>query len=278
MSTTTLPAVTPIRRSSIRRYRGHWAVITGAARAEGLGYAFARQAAAEGMHVVVVDVAGPELEARAAELRAEFGVEARAAVCDLSTPGPWPGLDEALEGVEVALLVCNHMYTPADTPEILDMAVDVHHRMLDINARAYATLMHRLGNEMRARGRGSIVVVSSGAGLTSAPYTGAYAANKAFQIALGEALWVELNGTGVDVLVMVGGLMRTQGSSLDQYPQWLVAEPDAVVREVYGALGRKHMIIPGFANRMFTLAQTRLSSRRRTVRAIGRFQASGLGK
>ena len=278
MSTTTLPAVTPIRRNSIRRYRGNWAVITGAARSEGLGYAFARQAAAEGMHVILVDIAEAELAARAAELAAEFGVEARAAVCDLSEPGPWPELETALAGVDVDLLACNHMYTPPDAPEILDMAIDVHHRMLDINARAYATLMHRIGNDMRSRGRGSIIVVSSGAGLTSAPYTGAYAANKAFQIALGEALWFELRDTGVEVLVMIGGLMRTQGDALDAYPRWLVAEPDAVVREVYGALGRKHMIIPGFANRMFTLAQTRLSSRRRTVQAIGRFQASGLGK
>jgi uncharacterized protein len=44
--------------------------------------------------------------------------------------------------------------------------------------------------------------VASGVGLTSAPYAAAYAANKAFQITLGEALWYELQGSGVDVLVM----------------------------------------------------------------------------
>jgi hypothetical protein len=38
------------------------------------------------------------------------------------------------------------------------------------------------------------------------------------------------------------------------------------------------MIIPGLVNRIFTLAQTRLSSRRRTVDTIGRFMAKGLGK
>ena len=55
---------------------------------------------------------------------------------------------------------------------------------------------------MRDRGRGAIIIVASGVGLTSAPYAAAYAAIKAFQITLGEALWYELQGSGVDVLVM----------------------------------------------------------------------------
>ena len=55
------------------------------------------------------------------------------------------------------------MYTPTDTPMILDMELDVHHRMLDINARAYTTLIHTVGNRMRERNRGSIVIVSSDA-------------------------------------------------------------------------------------------------------------------
>jgi short-subunit dehydrogenase len=99
---------------------------------------------------------------------------------------------------------------------------------------------------MRDRGRGAIIIVASGVGLTSAPYTAAYAANKAFQITLGEALWYELRGSGVDVLVMIGGLMNTQGDALAKYPHWMIAEPAPVVREVLSAVGRKPMVIPGF--------------------------------
>jgi uncharacterized protein len=74
--------------------------------------------------------------------------------------------------------------------------------MIDINARAYTNLIHCFGRDMRDRGRGAIIIVVSGVGLTSAPCAAAYAANKAFQITLGEALWYELQGRGVDVLVM----------------------------------------------------------------------------
>jgi hypothetical protein len=77
----------------------------------------------------------------------------------------------------------------------------------------------------------------------------------------------------VDVLVMVGGLMNTQGDALDRYPRYLTAEPEAVVREVISAVGRKRLIVPGLANRTFLFVQTRMMSRRGTVATIGRFMA-----
>jgi short-subunit dehydrogenase len=272
------PRLKSVRRSQVRAYRGGWALVTGAAREVGLGYAFARQLAAEGINLIVVDVLADELAIRAAELRAEFGVEVRAVPCDIADVNAIEQIDTAAVGVEVDVLVCNHMFTPPETPRILDMPLDVHRRMIEINARGYTDLIHRFGNQMRARSRGSIIIVSSGVGLTSSPFTGAYGANKAFQIGLGEALWFELLGSGVDVLVMVGGLMNTQGDLFDTYPQWLISEPHAVVRRVLRAVGRRHMLVPSLPNRLFLLAQTRLISRRRAVLSIGRFQAKGLGK
>ncbi|MGE2712807.1 SDR family NAD(P)-dependent oxidoreductase [Mycolicibacterium litorale] len=266
------------RASAIDDFTGGWALVSGAARAEGLGFAFAGQLAAAGLNLVLTDVLDDELSARAGELAARFGVEVRTAACDLGEAAPYPAIEQAVADIDVDVLVCNHMYTPAETPPILDMPLETHSRMIDINARGYTNLIHRFGTDMRTRGRGAIVVVASGAGLTSAPYTAAYSANKAFQIALGEALWYEMRGTGVDVLVMVGGLMNTQGDALDRYPRYPIAEPEDVVREVISAVGRKHLVVPGVANRMFLLAQTRLMSRRRTVSVIGGFMARGLGK
>jgi uncharacterized protein len=268
----------PLGRTKLSAYRQGWALVSGAARAQGLGYAFARQLAVEGVNLVLVDILDEELQARARELREEFGVDVRAAACDLGAQAPYEAIEEAVRGLDIDVLVCNHMFTPMDTPPILDMSLEAHSRMIDINARAYTNLIHRFGRDMRARGRGAIVIVASGAGLTSAPYTAAYAANKAFQIKLGEALWYELRGTGVDVLVMIGGLMNTQGDALSKYPRWLMAEPAPVAREVLSAVGRKHMIIPGLPSRAFLFVQTRLMSRRRAVSSIGRFMESGLGK
>jgi uncharacterized protein len=268
----------PLKRTAISEYRRGWALVTGAARTEGLGHAFARQLAVEGMHLVLVDVLGDELARRADELRSDFGIEVRTAACDLGEPAPYEAVDAVIGDIDVDVLICNHMFTPTDTPKILDVPLEIQSRMLDINARAYTNLLYRFGTQMRTRGRGAIVIVSSGVGLTSGPYNGVYAANKAFQIVLGETLWYELKGTGVDVLVVIAGLMNTQGDAFAKFPRLLVAEPEPVAREVLSAVGRKHMVIPGVVNRAFVLIQTRLLSRRRTVTSIGKFLERGLDK
>ena len=94
----------------------------------------------------------------------------------------------------------------------------------------------------------------------------------------GRPPWYELKGTGVDVLVVIAGLMNTQGDAFAKFPRLLVAEPELVAREVLSPVGRKHMVIPGYINRAFVLAQTRLSSRRRTITSIGKFLEKGLEK
>jgi short-subunit dehydrogenase len=253
-------------------------MVTGAARREGLGYAFARQLALEGLNLVLVDILDDDLRSRAEELREEFAVEVRTLACDLGDLTQHELMDEAVRDLEIDVLICNHMFTPTTATSILDMQLDTHSRMIDINARGYTGLIHRYGNRMRARGRGALIIVASGAGLNSAPYAAAYSANKAFQIALGEALWYELRGTGVDVLVVIGGLMNTQGDGLSGYPRWRVSQPAPVAREVLSAVGRKHLVMPGLVNRALLLVQSRLLSRRRAVLEIGRSVAAGIGK
>ena len=147
MDVTFRPRPRLLRRSKISAYAQSWALVSGAAREQGLGYAFARQLAVEGLNLVLVDILDEELHARANELRQQFGVEVRTAICDLGAPAPYKALEEAVGGLDIDVLVCNHMFTPADTPPILDMPLDTHSRMIDINARAYTNLIHRFGRE-----------------------------------------------------------------------------------------------------------------------------------
>lgn len=260
------------------RYRDSWALVTGSARQLGLGYAFARELASRRINLVLLDVLGDDLQVRANELRNEFGVDVHPVATDLGDVSIYPGLMDDLADIDVDVLICDHMYTPKDTPKILDMPLDVHNAMIDINARAYVNLIHPLGNRMVRRGRGAIVVVSSGAGLIPAPYTGAYAANKAFQTVFGEVLWYETRGTGVDVLVMSAGLMDTQGDALSKYPRWQMADPRDAAAQTLAAIGHKHLVMPGRANRWTTLLNTRVLPRRRAISTMGRFMERGLGK
>ena len=261
----------------LRQY-GPWALVTGAARAEGLGYSFARHLAGRNFNLALVDIQGDALAERAAELQARYLVKVRPIVLDL---GREDFLDELLPqtaDITVGMVVCNHMATHRETPAVLEMDLETHHALLNINARAYTSLIHAYGRPMVARGRGGIVIISSGAGLQTAPYTGAYSANKAYQRALGEALWYELRGSGVDVLVAAPGLMDTQGDGLAGYPQWMITPADPVAVETLAALRRGPLVIPGPVNKALMFVQTRLLPRRLAVEITGQFMASGLGK
>lgn len=267
----------PDLSDDVLRYGPH-ALISGAARPTGLGYAFAEALAARGLSLILVDVAEERLEESAAALREAHAVEVHTVALDLGREDAAEQLQVATDGKEVGLLICNHFYTPPDTPEVLDMELDTLHRMLYVNARAYTTLAHLFGRPMRERGHGGIIIVSSGAGRITTPFTGAYAANKAYQIAMGEALWYELKDRGVDVLTVSAGLMNTQGDALKRYPQWLFSEPGDVVEETLRSLGRKHLVAPGWATKLMLFYQTRILTRRRAVQSTGDFMRSGLGK
>jgi short-subunit dehydrogenase len=264
-------------RTFLEQY-GPWAIVTGAARAEGLGYGFARQLAGRHMNLVLVDILADELHARAAELARDYHVRVKPVVLDLGSPDFLPELTAVTNGLEIGLLVCNHMFTPKETPTILGMDLATHHAMLDINARAYTTLVHEYGRQMVAQSHGGILLVSSQGGLHGTPYTGAYSANKAFQLMLGESLWYELRHASVDVLVLTPGLTRTQGDALDNYPAFMLMDVEPVVREALANLGRRHLVIPGPVNKLFYFATTHLMSREKAVVTTGDLMAQGLNK
>ena len=66
----------------VQKY-GPWAIVTGAARAEGLGFGFARQLAGRHINLVLVDILSDELEARAQELRERYLVNVKPVMLDL---------------------------------------------------------------------------------------------------------------------------------------------------------------------------------------------------
>ena len=257
---------------------GPWAIVTGTARAEGIGYGFARHLASKQINLVLVDILGDELEARAAELRQKYQVQVKTAVLDLGQPDFITALQGITTDLDIGLLVCNHLYIHPDTQTILDMDLETHHTMLNVNARAYTTLVHTYGRQMVAQNRGGIIIVSSFAGLRGTPYTGAYSANKAFQMMLGESLWYELADTNVDVLILAPGLTNTQGDALEDYPQFMIMEVDPVITETLSNLGKKHLVTPGSINKLLNFVTTHLMTRQTALTANGNFLSRGFKK
>ncbi|MFC6883979.1 MULTISPECIES: glucose 1-dehydrogenase [Actinomadura] len=145
-------------------------IVTGGAR--GLGAAAARRMARDGAKVVITDVLGEEGERTAAELGAMFLRH------DVTSPDGWRAVVEAAvrEHGRVDGLVNNAGV--ASNRLIEDESLEHFERVLKINLTGVFLGLKSVIEPMRAAGGGSVVNISSAAGLTALPLTSGYGASK----------------------------------------------------------------------------------------------------
>jgi short-subunit dehydrogenase len=249
---------------------GRWALVAGGS--EGIGAAFARALAARGHDVLLVAEKAEPLEAFAASLAREHGVVVEPLVADLARTEGLAQVVQAGLAREVGVLVCNAALAPLGP--FVEVSIEDALRALDLNCRAPLVLARRLAPPMIARGRGAIVLMSSMAGRQGSALFSTYAATKAFDLVLAEALWDELRGSGVEVLGVCAGATRTPGwTRAGGTPVRLappVMEADAVVAEALAALGHTPSIVAGRWNRLATGFMERLLPRKAVVEILGR--------
>ncbi len=185
---------------------GPWAVIAGAS--EGTGRAFARQIAAHGVPSVLVARRAAPLEALADEIRVESGVACVTAAIDLAAADATEQVIAAVADRPVGLYISNAGGDPNGNG-FLDLDVSAWVDLVQRNVMTVLKCTHHFAGAMRARGRGGIILVNSGACYGGLAMMGPYCGSKAFNLCLAEALWAELRPFGVDVLTLVLGKTDT---------------------------------------------------------------------
>jgi hypothetical protein len=217
----------------LRERYGEWALVTGAS--SGIGVAFARALAREGFSLVLSARRTERLEALAAELAAERGVATRVVTADLAAPDGAARLAAAVADLEIAMLVNNAGFGSIGRFDAQDEARLA--AMIQVHCTAPLALTHRLLPPMRARGRGAVLFTGSLAAKQPMPLHATYAASKAFLALFGEALWAELRGSGVDVLVVEPGTTATAFQAVAGEIEHEGTTPDEVVRVALERLG-----------------------------------------
>jgi short-subunit dehydrogenase len=177
---------------------GRWAVVAGAS--EGVGAAVARQLGERGVRVVLVSRRQDALD----EVAATVATETRTVALDLSEAGAAAALAAATADLEVGLLVYNAGADP-NASRFLDRPVEVWQGLLARNCATVVGAVHHFAGLMAERGRGGVVLVSSGAAWGGGSHLAVYSASKAFDLHLAESLWAELGPLGVHVLSMILG-------------------------------------------------------------------------
>ena len=115
-----------------------------------------------------------------------------------------------------------------------DLKPGVLRAQFEANVFGWHDLTARLIPAMRARRQGRIVFCSSVLGRVAAPYRGAYCASKFAVEALGDVLRIELAGTGIHVVLIEPGPIRSRflEHALEAYRRHIDLE-GSVHRDVY---------------------------------------------
>ncbi len=174
---------------------GPWALVIGAS--EGMGAAFADECAQRGLKVAIVARRADALAEVAVGLRARHGIETREIVGDAADPDFSEKLEAAMAGLEIGLMIFNAGIQPGGP--FLRIRLEDHLKCIQIQCVAPTKVCHWLGRQMASRGRGGMVLVSSGAAQQGMAHWTGYAAAKAYETILAEGLWDELRDSGVTV-------------------------------------------------------------------------------
>jgi short-subunit dehydrogenase len=183
-----------------------FAIVTGAS--TGIGRELAKCCARAGFDLLIAaDEA--EIESAATEVRG-LGATVETVQTDLSTT---EGVDQLLEaaariGRPVDALLANAGRGLGRG--FLDQDFRRAKLVIDTNVTGTVYLIHRVGNQMRQRNAGRILITGSIAGFIPGSFQAVYNGTKAFLDSFSFALREELRDTGISVTCLMPGATETQ--------------------------------------------------------------------
>lgn len=229
------------------------ALVTGAS--TGIGYELAKCCAQAGFDLVVV-----ANESRIHEASEEFrqlGVEALSVEADLSTP---EGVDEVLQQVgprPIAALLANagrglgRSFFEQDFRDI--------RYVIDTNIVGTVYLVQKVGQAMKDRDHGRILITGSIAGLMPGAYQAVYNATKAFLDSFSYGIRAELADSGVSVTCLIPGPTETDFFERADLMDTKVAQMDKdsaekVARQGFEAMMKgQGAVVTGWQNKLQVL-------------------------
>jgi short-subunit dehydrogenase len=181
-----------------------FAIVTGAS--TGIGFELAKRCAKEGYDLLIAaDEAAIE---KAATTLREAGGQVEAIQADLSTKEGVEKLYTAAKGRAVDALLANAGRGLGRA--FLDQDFNKVHRLIDTNITGTVYLVHKVGNDMRQKNSGKILITGSIAGFMPGSFQAVYNGTKAFLNSFSFALRDELKDTKVTVTCLMPDATETE--------------------------------------------------------------------
>lgn len=226
------------------------AVITGGT--SGIGRELAKLCAEDGCEVIVA--ANEPLDERDAEAIRLLGGSVRTVEADLSTKHGVDALRAEIGDKPVDVLCANAGRGLGEA--FLDQEWDRIKEVIDLNVTGLVSLVHHVGQGMRARNQGRILITGSIASFLPGAYQAVYNATKAFAESFSYALRNELKDTDVTVTCLMPGVTDTQFMERGDLENTNAgemdgADPAKVAKDGYEAMMKGEAgVVSGFMNKV----------------------------
>lgn len=223
-----------------------YAVITGAS--QGLGYAFAKELAAQKLNLVLISLPGQDLCRLAVHLSDTYNVKVRYYETDLSVKENVINLCEWLNRYFNIYVLINNAGL-GGTQKFTDASVQYINSIIQVNVVATSLLTHQLLPNLLKQPQAYILNVSSMAAFSPIGYKTVYPASKTFIHSFSRGLSEELKNTGVVVSVVNPGAMATNEEvckrikKLGYIGKLTLLQPEKVAGRCIRQLFRKDRVI-----------------------------------
>lgn len=232
-------------RTIKEEFKGKVVLVTGAS--AGIGLEFAQAFHERGATVILVARRRERLE----EISERFNIlrphSAVVVQADLANAADLEKVRTYISNSRIDILVNNAGRGSFGRFEKLSLEEELD--LIRLNIQAPLVLSHEVLSQMKSRGEGVIIMLSSVAGIQPLPYMATYGATKAFDVSFGMALAEEVRAFGIQVLSVLPGPVATEFGGVARVPGEFTNigrdEPGAVVRESLNALRQgRHWVIP----------------------------------
>ena len=215
--------------------------ITGAS--SGIGAALARHYAAGG---AVVALTARRLDVLVG-LKAELGAGAESYAADVTDAASLARAANAFmqrHGPPDVVIACAGVSIGVDSALAED--VPVFRQVMDTNVLGTLITFQPFIAAMQKQRCGTLVGIASVAGIRGLPGSGAYSASKAAVIAYCESLRVELRASGVRVVTIAPGYIRTPMTAGNPYPTPFLTDAPVFAARAAAAIaaGESYRVIP----------------------------------
>ncbi|MCX7876337.1 MAG: SDR family oxidoreductase [Melioribacteraceae bacterium] len=249
---------------------GKWVLITGAS--SGIGEEFARKFSELGLNVILIARRFDRLLKLKNELESKFQNIVLPIEVDLSENNFYEKIENQINDKEIGILINNAGF--GYRKDFIESNIDDNVKMVKVNCIAPVILTHKILPKMIERKKGALIFLGSIVAFQPTPTTAVYAATKAFDAYLGDALWYELKKHNIDVVTVNPGGTETEfhlvaKSTMGPFPRTSRNVVDTTLK----ALGKKPSVVDGFYNKILAVS-SRLISRKLTITLAGKISES----